>query len=194
MNFKEIFSRKYILASKSQRRVNILKQVGLDFISVDSKAEEINSGNYSPLDVIRFNAINKSKIVAPNYKNEIIISADTIVVLDDKILNKPDDEKQAKEYLQMLSGRSHFVFTGFNIVDTLSKKEIFDYEITKVYFRKLSKDEIDFYVENHKPFDKAGAYGIQDDFGCLFVDKIEGDYYNITGLPLVKVYENLKRL
>lgn len=194
MNFKEIFSRKYILASKSQRRVNILKQVGLDFISVDSKAEEINSGNYSPLDVIRFNAINKSKIVAPNYKNEIIISADTIVVLDDKILNKPDDENQAKEYLQMLSGRSHFVFTGFNIVDTASKKEIFDYEITKVYFRKLSKDEIDFYVENHKPFDKAGAYGIQDDFGCLFVEKIEGDYYNITGLPLVKVYENLKKL
>lgn len=194
MNFKEIFSRKYILASKSQRRVNILKQVGLDFISVDSKAEEINSGNYSPLDVIRFNAINKSKIVAPNYKNEIIISADTIVVLDDKILNKPDDEKQAKEYLQLLSGRSHLVFTGFNIVDTASKKEIFDYEITKVYFRKLSKDEIDFYVENHKPFDKAGAYGIQDDFGCLFVDKIEGDYYNITGLPLVKVYENLKKL
>jgi septum formation protein len=194
MNFKEIFSRKYILASKSQRRVNILKQVGLDFISVDNKAEEINSGNYSPLDVIRFNAINKSKIVAPNYKNEIIISADTIVVLDDKILNKPDNEQQAKEYLRMLSDKSHLVFTGFNIIDTASKKEIFDYEITKVYFRKLSKDEIDFYVENHKPFDKAGAYGIQADFGCLFVEKIEGDYYNITGLPLVKVYENLKKL
>lgn len=193
MNFKEIFSRKYILASKSQRRVNILKQVGLDFISVDSKAEEINSGNYSPLDVIRFNAINKSKIVASNYKNEIIISADTIVVLDDKILNKPDSDAQAKEYLHMLSGRSHLVFTGFNIIDTANKKEIFDYEITKVYFRKLHKDEIDFYVEHHKPFDKAGAYGIQDDFGCLFIDKIDGDYYNVTGLPLVKVYENLKK-
>lgn len=194
MTFKEIFSRKYILASKSQRRNNLLKQIGLDFIAVDSKTEEINSGNYSPLDVIRFNSINKSKSVSQNYKNEIIISADTIVVLDDKILNKPDSEAQAADYLKQLSNKTHLVFTGFNLVDTASKKEIFDYEITKVHFRNLHKDEINFYVETYKPLDKAGAYGIQDDFGCLFIDKIEGDYYNVVGLPLVKMYENLKKL
>jgi septum formation protein len=194
MTFKEIFSRKYILASKSERRKNLLKQIGLDFISVDSKVEEINSGNYSPLDVIRFNAINKSKIISSNYKNEIIISADTIVVLDDKILNKPEDEQQARDYLKMLSNKIHLVFTGFNLIDTSNKKGIFDYEITKVHFRNLHKDEIDFYVETYKPLDKAGAYGIQDDFGCLFIDKIEGDYYNVVGLPLVKMYENLKKL
>jgi septum formation protein len=194
MTFKEIFSRKYILASKSERRKNLLKQIGLDFISVDSKVEEINSGNYSPLDVIRFNAINKSKIISSNYKNEIIISADTIVVLDDKILNKPESEQQARDYLKMLSNKIHLVFTGFNLIDTSNKKGIFDYEITKVHFRNLHKDEIDFYVETYKPLDKAGAYGIQDDFGCLFIDKIEGDYYNVVGLPLVKMYENLKKL
>jgi septum formation protein len=194
MTFKEIFSRKYILASKSERRKNLLKQIGLDFISVDSKVEEINSGNYSPLDVIRFNAINKSKIISSNYKNEIIISADTIVVLDDKILNKPESEQQARDYLKMLSNKIHLVFTGFNLIDTSNKKGIFDYEITKVHFRNLHKDEIDFYVETYKPLDKAGAYGIQDDFGCLFIDKIEGDYYNVVGLPLVRMYENLKKL
>ncbi|HEX2786569.1 MAG TPA: Maf family protein [Ignavibacteria bacterium] len=194
MTFKEIFSRKYVLASKSQRRNNLLKQIGLDFIAVDSKAEEINSGNYSPLDVIRFNSINKSKSVSQNYKNEIVISADTIVVLDEKILNKPEDEQQAADYLKQLSNKTHLVFTGFNLVDTQSKKEIFDYEITKVHFRNLHKDEINFYVETYKPLDKAGAYGIQDDFGCLFIDKIEGDYYNVVGLPLVKMYENLKKM
>lgn len=171
-----------------------MKQIGLDFIAVDSKTEEINSGNYSPLDVIRFNSINKSKSVSQNYKNEIIISADTIVVLDEKILNKPDSEAQAADYLKQLSNKTHQVFTGFNLVDTANKKEIFDYEITKVHFRNLHKDEINFYVETYKPLDKAGAYGIQDDFGCLFIDKIEGDYYNVVGLPLVKMYENLKKM
>jgi septum formation protein len=144
--------------------------------------------------MVRINSQYKSRKVAENYKNEIVIGADTIVVLGKEILGKPGNEKEAIKFLTMLSNKKHIVYTGFNIIDTKSGKEIFDFEKTTVHFRKLLLEEIKYYVRNHKPFDKAGSYGIQDDFGCLFIEKITGDYYNVVGLPLVKLFISLQEL
>ncbi|MBV6479453.1 MAG: Septum formation protein Maf [Ignavibacteria bacterium] len=148
----------------------------------------------NPLQSVKYNSLLKSRTAAIKFKKEIVIGADTIVVLKNKILNKPKNLSEAKRYLSLLSGKVHTVITGINVINTLNGEEVFDFEKTKVYFRHLNKDEINFYVNNFKPLDKAGAYGIQDDFGCLFIDKIEGDYYNIVGLPLVKLYTNLKKI
>lgn len=194
MEINKIFSRNYILASKSQRRINLLNQIGLNFSSVDSNVIENESDEISPLEMVRYNAEQKGRAVAKRYKEEIIISADTIVVLDNKILNKPADEKQAFEYLKILSNNVHKVYTGYNLIDTSNDNEIFDFEKTEVYFRHLSDDEINFYIKNYNPLDKAGAYGIQDDFGCLFINRINGDYYNVVGLPLTKLFLTLNNL
>jgi septum formation protein len=192
-DIKKIFKRKYVLASRSARRANLLAQVGLNYLQVDSMVDEIDYDK-NPVNVIKYNSLTKSRKVALDFKKEIVIGADTIVVLGKEIFNKPSGAKQAADYLRRLSGKKHFVYTGINIIDTKTGKEKFDYEKTTVHFRKLGTDEINYYVKNHKPFDKAGAYGIQDDFGCLFVEKMEGDFYNIVGLPLARLFENLKSI
>jgi len=191
LNIKKIFGRKYILASKSERRKKLLKQIGLDFRIDVSNVSEEESEKGSPVNIVMKNSVLKSQSVARKYKNEIIIGADTIVVLDKKIFHKPNNLKEAKEYLSQLSGKKHKVYTGFNIIDTKNNVEIFNYEKTIVEFRKLSDDEISYYVNKYKPTDKAGAYGIQEDFGCLFIKGIKGDYYNVVGMPLTKFYETL---
>ncbi len=129
------------------------------------------------------------RAVIPHHDKKIIISADTIVVLGKRILNKPRSLNEAVRFLESLSGRTHIVYTGINVINLLTGIEKFGYEKTAVEFRKLSREEIKFYVRKYKPLDKAGAYGIQDDFGCLFIKRIKGDYYNVVGLPLVKLYE-----
>lgn len=188
---KNILKKNYILASVSPRRIRLLEMIGLNFISVGSGVEEIDSAS-NPVLTVKRNALTKSREVAFNFHKEIVIGADTIVVLGKHTLNKPANLKQAKEYLRKLSGKKHFVYTGVNVINTFNGNEVFGYEKTVVQFRNLSDDEIDFYVNKFRPLDKAGAYGIQDDFGCLFISKIEGDYYNIVGLPLVKLYECIK--
>ncbi|MEP7146745.1 MAG: Maf family protein [bacterium] len=192
--FQKVLKQSYILASKSPRRGQLLKQIGLKFKSVDSKIQELDSKSHNPVSLVRHNSISKSQKVAVNYKKEIIIGADTIVYLGNIILNKPKNLKEAKKFLKMLSNQIHYVYTGINIINTKNGKEIFDYERTSVYFRELATDEINYYVKNYRPLDKAGAYGIQDDFGCLFIEKIIGDYYNIMGLPLVRLYKNLIKI
>jgi septum formation protein len=194
MNIKKILERKYILASRSERRKKLLKQIGLNFTVVDSNVNEINCNGYHPIRLVKLNSLNKSRKVAEKCKNEIVIGADTIVVLNKEILGKPRNETEAIKYLKILSNKKHIVYTGFNIIDTKYGNEVFAYEKTKVYFRELPYNEIEYYVRNHKPFDKAGAYGIQDDFGCLFIERIEGDYYNVVGLPLVKLFLSLQNL
>jgi septum formation protein len=194
MNIKKILGRNYILASRSERRYKLLKQVSLDFKVIDSNVEEINCSGYHPIKLIKLNSQNKALKVAKKCMNEIIIGADTIVVLGKDILGKPSNEKEAVQYLKMLSNKKHIVYTGFYLIDTNNGKEIFDYEKTIVNFRKLSLEEIKYYVKNHRPFDKAGSYGIQDDFGCLFIKSIKGDYYNVVGLPLVKLFISLHNL
>ena len=189
-----LFKRSYVLASKSERRIKLLKQIGLNFISVDSGVPELVDDCYNPIKLVKHNALNKSRKVALDYRNEIVIGADTIVMLGKKLLNKPSDLKQAAMFLKQLQGRKHNVYTGINIIDTKNGNEIFLYERTAVYFREIHNDEINFYVKNFYPLDKAGSYGIQDDFGCLFIDKISGDYYNVVGLPLRRLYENLLKI
>lgn len=194
MSLKKLLTSKYILASKSPRRSDLLTQIGLKHKAVDSKSEELEVSKYNPVKLVRINALKKSRIVAEGYKNEIVIAADTIVLIGNTILHKPSSLKEAKQYLKKLSGKKHSVYTGLNVINTKNGKEQFAYEKTEVYFRKLSDEEINYYVNKFKPLDKAGAYGIQDGFGCLFIDKIKGDHHNIIGLPLVKLYTTIKKV
>jgi septum formation protein len=188
---RSILGKNYVLASVSPRRIQLLEMIGLNFISIGSGVEEIDSAS-NPVLTVKRNALAKSREVAFKFQNEIVIGADTIVVLGKHTLNKPANLKQAREYLRRLSGKKHIVYTGVNVINTKNGNEVFGYEKTVVQFRDLTDDEIDFYVKKFRPLDKAGAYGIQDDFGCLFINRIEGDYYNIVGLPLVKLYECIK--
>lgn len=193
-NFEKVLKQKYILASKSPRRIQLLRQIGLNFKSIDSNTKELESKFHNPVKSVKYNSLSKSRKVAFNYHDKIVIGADTIVLLGKEILNKPKDSNQAIKFLKSLSNKKHIVYTGINIINTKNGKEIFDYEKTTVYFRKLSIEEINFYVKKYKPLDKAGGYGIQDDFGCLFIEKISGDYYNIVGLPLARLYLNLIKI
>lgn len=193
-DLKSILNKQYILASASPRRAQLLRQIGLKFVTIESNVNELETSDQDPLHSVRYNSVLKSKTVANLFKKEIVIGADTIVVLGKEIINKPSDLNEAKLILKKLSGKVHEVYTGVNVINTTNGKQKFTFEKTKVHFRKIDKDEIDYYVKKYKPVDKAGAYGIQDDFGCLFIKKIEGDYYNIVGLPLVKLYESLRKV
>jgi len=191
---KTILNKRYILASASPRRAQLLRQIGFNFVSIESKAAELEIPDQDPLHSVKYNSILKSKTVAALFKKETVIGADTIVVLGKEVINKPSDLIEAKKFLNKLSGKVHTVYTGVNVINTKNGKSKFAFEKTRVFFNNLAEDEIDYYVKKYKPLDKAGAYGIQDDFGCLFIKKIEGDYYNIVGLPLVKLYDSLKKV
>ena len=185
---------KIFLASKSPRRRKLLKQLGLNFksFSVDLH-EEILDGEH-PVQTVKRLALHKSQAVVKKVKSGIVITADTIVVLDMEIIGKPKNENDAFKILSKLSGRTHTVYTGFVIHNIDTNKKIIDYEKTKVTFRKLSATEIKDYIHTGSPMDKAGAYGIQDDFGAVFVKKIDGCYYNVVGLPLAKLYRSLLQI
>ncbi|MFZ5948246.1 MAG: Maf family protein [Stygiobacter sp.] len=182
------------LASKSPRRRKLLKSLGLKFrsISVDLN-EDILDGEHPILTVKRL-SFHKLELAKNKIKSGIIITADTIVVLNKEIIGKPKNEKDAFNILKKLSGKTHIVYTGFAIENVDNQKKIIDYEKTKVTFRVLSDDEINEYIKSGSPMDKAGAYGIQDDYGALFVSKIKGCYYNVVGLPLQKLFINLKKI
>jgi septum formation protein len=184
----------FYLASKSPRRRKLLKQIGLKFtsFSVDLD-EEILDGEH-PVQTVQRLAFRKSAEAVKKIRNGIVITADTIVVLESEIIGKPKNKKDAAEILNKLSGKTHTVFTGF-VVNNISKgKKIVDYEKTEVTFRKLKPPEIDEYIKGGSPMDKAGAYGIQDDFGAVFVEKINGCYYNVVGLPLGKLYNTILKI
>ncbi len=182
------------LASKSPRRRKLLKQLGINLkaFSVDLN-EEIEDGEH-PIKTVKRLASHKLNEAVKKVNEGIIITADTIVVLDKKIIGKPKNKNEAKLFLNNLSGKTHTVYTGFAIYNSVTKKTIIDYEKTFVTFRKLSHNEINDYVASGSPLDKAGAYGIQDDFGAVFVSKIKGCYYNVVGLPLPKLYTSLQKI
>jgi septum formation protein len=182
------------LASKSPRRRNLLKLLNLEFesFSVDS-AEELMDGEH-PIKTVKRLSLEKLDLAKERVEKGIIITADTIVVLDKKIIGKPKNKKDAMKILKYLSGKTHTVYTGFSIYNSVTGQQYTDYEKTKVTFRDLDEKEIKDYIETGSPMDKAGAYGIQDDFGAVFVKKINGCYYNVVGLPLAKVYNILKRV
>jgi septum formation protein len=179
-----------ILASASPRRAKLLKQINIPFVTKISSVEEINNG-LEPVEFARDMSALKARDIAGSIGNGLIIAADTIVVLDGVILGKPKNDADAIKMLKLLSGRVHEVITGFTILDKPSDYIQTDHESTRVRFRELSDDEIRSYVDTGSPLDKAGAYGIQDDYGAVFVDRIEGCYYNVVGLPLAKLYRSL---
>jgi len=182
------------LASKSPRRRKLLKQIIPDFKSFTVDMEEkIKPGEKPSLCVKRLSK-EKLEIARQKINHGIIITADTIVVLNGKAIGKPKDKKQAKIFLKMLSGKVHTVYTGFSIYNLENKKLFTEYEKTSVKFRKLTIKEIDDYIKSGSPLDKAGAYGIQDDFGAVFIKKINGCYYNVVGLPLTRVYQTLMKI
>ncbi len=182
------------LASKSPRRRKLLKQINLNFKSFTVDLEEkIKPGEKPSISVKRLSK-EKLEIARQKVKYGIIITADTIVVLNRKVIGKPKDKKEAKRFLTKLSGKVHSVYTGFSIYNSENKMLLTDYEKTIVEFRKLTAKEIDNYITTQNPMDKAGAYGIQDDCGAVFIKKINGCYYNVVGLPLTKVYQTLMKI
>ena len=182
------------LASKSPRRRKLLKQLGIKFRSFSvNTVEEVLDGEH-PVDCVKRLALEKMNRAKKKVRNGIIITADTIVVLDKEVIGKPKNRKDAINILSLLSGRVHTVYTGFCVFNQKTNKSIIDFEKTKVEFRMIKKDEIIDYVESGSPMDKAGAYGIQDDFGAVFVKRINGCYYNVVGLPLTKLYNTLRKL
>lgn len=182
------------LASKSPRRRKLLRQIGIRFKSFSvNNIEDFTDGEH-PVDCVKRLAQEKMNLAKQKVQDSILITADTIVVLDKKVIGKPTDRKDAIKILSKLSGRIHVVYTGICVLNQKTKKQITDYERTEVEFRKLNKDEIINYVNSGSPMDKAGAYGIQDDSGAVFVKRINGCYYNVVGLPLTKLYNILKKI
>lgn len=183
------------LASQSPRRAALIKLIGVSNVVIyPSQLEEEILPELGPGENAARLAVDKARWV----KNEmldtgVIVGADTIVVLDGHILGKPKDPADAIRMLLSLSGRTHTVFTGVGLVDTHADREESFFISTEVTFRELEQDEIRRYVATGAPLDKAGSYGIQEDFGAVFVTRIDGDYYNVVGLPLCELYLRLKR-
>lgn len=183
-----------VLASASPRRKWLLTELGLPFYTEPRNAEE----NYSPqlkrheipefLAGLKADAFKESELE----DGKIVLTADTIVWINGRELNKPSDMDEAKDMIRELSGASHEVYTGICL--RWKENRIIDHDLTKVHFRELNEPEIDHYIETYQPFDKAGAYGIQEWIGYVGIDKIEGCYFNVMGLPLRKVYQSLKQI
>lgn len=184
-----------ILASGSPRRKLLLHQIGMDFSVQPSNVDEsiISTIGMKPEDFVSQLAELKAKDVAQSLSNQsIVLGADTIVVLDGEILGKPIHKNDATQMLTSLSGNTHSVYTGIALVNSKTKQSTIAVQKTDVSFRELSPEEIRDYVETGSPMDKAGSYGIQDDFGAVFVSHIVGCYYNIVGLPLELFYRTLR--
>ncbi|HEX8932503.1 MAG TPA: Maf family protein [Patescibacteria group bacterium] len=185
--------RKIILASKSPRRKQLLKQLGLDFEIVTSDLEEKLNPRLKPRTQAEELALQKATAVAPKFTDAIVLGADTIVTLNDEVIGKPKDAADAKRILKKLRGKQHTVVTGFVLIDTLNKRTIVKSVETKVWFRKLTPQEINSYIEKEKPFDKSGSYAITE-LAAIFIEKIEGDFYNVVGLPLFTLARELKKM
>lgn len=184
---------KIILASGSQRRIELLKMAGCKFETVQSKAKEKIDNNLSPAQNAKKLSCLKAANVAIIFSDGIIIGADTIVAVSGKILGKPKDKNEARKMISLLSGKEHEAITGIALIDAKTKKIIQDVVTTKVKFQKLSKTEIENYLNcGENLFDKAGAYAIQGK-ASLFTEWIKGDYYNIMGLPLNRLYKLLQK-
>lgn len=184
--------RQIILASASPRRKKLLESIGILVKVVPSEIEEKLNPRLKAVSQAEVLSLQKAEAVSKKYTDSIILAADTLVFLDEVILGKPKTIDEAKRMLRKLSGKSHSVVTGYTIIDTANRRVVTESEVTKVFFKKLSKIEIDRYVKKEKVLDKAGAYAIQG-IGSIFIEKIEGDYSNVVGLSLFSVARNLKR-
>jgi len=179
-----------LLGSNSPRRQELLKKMDFDFKILDLKADESYPDILPPTEVSEYLAIKKSLVYKDLKKDEMLITADTVVILDDEILSKPKNKSAAVKMLKKLSNKKHVVISG---VCLRTKKDILSFsDMSEVYFNKLSQKDIKYYVDTYKPFDKAGAYGIQEWIGLIGIKKIKGSFYNIMGLPTEKLREYIK--
>jgi len=185
------FDRHLILASRSPRRLALLRQLGISPEVIPAEIDETFDDRLSPEENVLRIAERKAKEVSRLRPDAIVLAADTTVVLHSKVLGKPETEEGAVRMLQMLSGQTHAVHTGFAVIDTSNENVRSGVESTEVTFRLLPLSEITEYVKGGSPMDKAGAYGIQDDYGAVFVTRIDGCFYNVMGLPLARVFQTL---
>lgn len=181
-----------ILASQSPRRKNLLKDLEFPFYIRVKNVEENFDSNLSPVEIVESIVNKKSAAFLEESEENIIICADTLVFKENKIFGKPKAIKEAYEFLNSLSNGKHQVMTGVKI--QYKDYQVFFYETTDVYFRELLPEEIDHYIQKHQPFDKAGSYGIQDWIGHIGIEKIEGSYTNVMGLPTHALYRELKKI
>ena len=193
MVLENLKGKRILLASKSPRRQYLLKELGIKFEVVDNFQDDESYPEELPLEEI---PVFLAKKKADNYnelldENCILITADTLVWCNNRVMNKPGSYDEAYQMLYCLSDNKHTVITGVCLRS--AEKETTFIATTDVYFTKLSDDEIEYYLEKFKPFDKAGAYGIQEWIGYIGIEKIEGSYFNVMGLPVQKVYTELKK-
>lgn len=182
------FTCPFILASASPRRRDLLSRLGVPFDVIPARIDERLDGDEPPSVHVERLALEKARVVADGHPDALVLGADTIVVLDGRILGKPTGPDDATEMLRQLAGRTHQVFSGVALVHRQSRRMVTSHRVTRVTFARLTDDEIRDYVASGTPLDKAGSYGIQDDRGALFVDGIDGDYYTVVGLPLRMLY------
>ena len=181
--------RPLIVASSSPRRQYLMKEAGFDFTVEKPEVDESFPSELPAEQVAKYLAEKKAEFFRLAMNNEIVLTADTVVILQNKILNKPANRNEAFDMLTKLSGNTHLVMTGVCIIS--KEKEISFEDTTEVTFVSLTREEIEFYIANYKPFDKAGAYGAQDWIGMIAIEKIVGSYFNVMGLPVHKVYQQL---
>lgn len=179
------------LASKSPRRQELLKLMGLDYTLYLKEVDESYPDDLATEKVAEYIALKKADAFEVPVDG-VILTADTIVVIDDEILGKPGSEEEAFNMLNKLSGRMHRVITGVSLIS--QRQKIAFSEITEVYFRTITHEQIQYYIEKYKPFDKAGAYGIQEWIGLVAIERINGSYTNVVGLPTEKLYAYLSDL
>lgn len=180
-----------ILASGSPRRQTILSQAGFDFSVQPTAIEEDYPEQFKIEEVPVYLAEKKARSFKETISDKIILTADTVVTLDQTILNKPENYQDAKDYLEALSGNTHEVITGVCLLREEGEESFYD--VTKVHFRDLQESEIDYYLTQYEPYDKAGAYAIQEWIGLIGVDGIEGSYFNVMGLPIHRIYAKIVR-
>jgi len=181
----------FILASASPRRSELLSQIGLKFKIIASKFKEEKISADDKEKGLIHNALNKGMHVADIYPDALVISADTIVVMENRIMGKPKSREEAQDMLTELSGKTHLVMTAFSLIISRMNKTYSECVSTRVHFRSLNAEEITTYINTGEPFDKAGAYAIQG-MGALLIDSIDGCYFNVVGFPLSRFYIALR--
>jgi septum formation protein len=187
------FNHPLILGSKSPRRQYLLRELGIEFEVRPLETDESYPESLSPIEVAGYLAEKKALAYLPQLlANEWVLTADTVVKLGNEILGKPESKEHAQELLGKLSGKTHEVITGVCLM-SLDQKIVFD-DLTRVSFKPLSEEEINFYIDHYAPYDKAGAYGAQDWIGMVAVERIEGSYFNVMGLPIHLVYHVLSNI
>ncbi|MDO5759718.1 MAG: Maf family protein [Bacteroidota bacterium] len=193
MSFNDLFSYTIVLNSRSPRRKQLLEQMGFMVRTVKTQTSETYPADLTMEAIPVFLAKKKGQAYKEELlEKEILLCSDTMVFLHNKVLGKPKDKQEAKTMLQSLSNNKHSVISGCYI--RKGEKERLFYEKTEVYFKPLSTSTIDYYIDKYTPLDKAGAYGIQEWIGMVGVEKIEGSFYNVMGLPTIALFDNLLEL